>query len=149
MEMRMSVDPGISGATVETVMNGPEWLVVTIDITGIEADEVVPWFVERGKLLKWWGDEHDIDPHFGGRYIIGWPRLGRTLSGQIVEISATRLMLSWSFDHEPDVPPRAVAISASRREAGTRIESATVHIAPMTRTPMNGRVFSKAGTGSC
>jgi uncharacterized protein YndB with AHSA1/START domain len=122
METRMPVEPGISGTTVETVMNGPEWLVVAIDLAGVEPQEVIPWFVERDKLLEWWGDEHDIDPRFGGRYVIAWPRHGRTLRGQIVEIGARRLMLSWSFDHEPEVPPLAVAISASRSETGTRIE---------------------------
>jgi uncharacterized protein YndB with AHSA1/START domain len=118
----MPVEPGVSDATVETVMNGPEWLVVAIDLAGIELQEVIPWFVERDKLLEWWGDEHDIDPRFGGRYIIAWPRLGRTLNGQIVEIGATRLMLSWSFDHEPGVPPVAVVISAFRNETGSRLE---------------------------
>jgi uncharacterized protein YndB with AHSA1/START domain len=107
---------------IEVVLVGPEWIVVAIDNIQAEPNGIVSWFVEPGKLRRWWGDEHRIDARFGGEYVIAWPRIERTLRGQIIEISETTLAYSWTFDHEPEIPPRVVLIHATGTERGTRIE---------------------------
>ena len=107
---------------VEVILNGPEWLVVAISNIPTPAGDVIPWFVEPEKLKGWWGIDHRIVPAVGGEYVIGWPHIGRTLTGQIAEISETRLMFSWNFDHEPDLPPRMAAISVHQQGDAARIE---------------------------
>jgi uncharacterized protein YndB with AHSA1/START domain len=111
-----------SDQAIDIVLNGPEWIVVAINNISAHPNQIVSWFVEPYKLKKWWGDEHRIDPRFGGEYVIAWPRIERTLRGQIVELSENSLMYSWTFDHEPEIPPRVVAIRVRDSEGGTRIE---------------------------
>ena len=107
---------------IDIVLNGPEWLVVAINNLAAAPAEIIPWFLEPEKLKLWWGDEHQILARFGGNYVITWPRIDRTLRGQIVEIGERNLMYSWTFDHEPDIPPRVVAINAIAADGGTRVE---------------------------
>ena len=118
----MTTTANTADGQIEIVMNGPEWLVLAINDISTDPGSIVPWFLEPEKLKQWWGDEHRIDARFGGEYVIAWPRIDRTLRGQIVEIGETNLIYSWTFDHEPDIPPRVVAIQAITAEGGTRIE---------------------------
>lgn len=111
-----------AGNQLEILLNGPEWIVVAINNISADPGLIVPWFVEPANLQQWWRDEHRIEAKFGGEYVIGWPRIDRTLRGQIVEIGESNLVLSWTFDHEPEIQPRVVAIQAIASEGGTRIE---------------------------
>lgn len=108
--------------TIEVKHNGPIWLVVACNIAMLCPDDTIGWFVDPEKLRRWWGHEHEIAPRIGGDYIIHWPAIERTLRGQIADIGDRRLMFSWAFDHESDLPPRMVAITVSEVERGSRIE---------------------------
>lgn len=107
---------------IETVLDGPEWLVMRCDIDAHPPEAVLTWFLDPAKLRQWWGEEHQIEPAFGGEYVIRWKRIDRTLRGRIVELAPTRLALSWTFDHEPDTPPRVVMIETTAVDGGTCIE---------------------------
>jgi len=107
---------------IDLRINGPTWLVLACDIDHLAPEAVLPWFLEPGRLRRWWGEEYEIDPQRGGSYMIRWPSIGRTLRGQIASIGSTHLVFSWSFDEEPGVPAYVVALNSIERDGGATLE---------------------------
>ena len=100
-------------------MNGPRWLAMEVVLEGVAASEALTWFTQPDKLRQWWGpQEINIEPVPGGAYVVSWPTMGWTMRGEIANMSDTHLVYSWAWDHEPDLPARAVIVRA--REQGDR-----------------------------
>ncbi len=45
--------------------------------------------------------------------------MGWTMRGQIATVSGTHLVNSWAWDHEPDLPARAVIVAAEEGDSGS------------------------------
>lgn len=109
------------GTDIRVIRDGPAWLTVGIDLPGIAADRVILWFTEPDKLLRWWGQEADIQPRPGGRYEVRWPSMSWTMRGEIAALSEHELIYSWHWLHEPDLPARVVIVHADAEEGGATV----------------------------
>ena len=47
--------------------------------------------------------------------------MGWTMRGQIANLSDTHLVYSWAWDHEPDLPARAVIVRAREQDCGSLV----------------------------
>lgn len=110
----------IRGA-IEVVLDGPDWLVVAMDLDGVEPAAVLPWFVDATLLNQWWGEEALIEPRPGGLYQVNWPAMAWTMRGTVALVTPDTLAYSWTWDHEPDQPPRAVIVHAVPTATGSRL----------------------------
>jgi len=99
-------------------LDGPDWLVVSQPGDRIAPQDLLRWLVEPELLTRWWGQEATVDPEIGGRWEVRWPAMGWTLRGQIAELTATSLVVSWAWDHEMDLPARALIVRAEATAAG-------------------------------
>ena len=103
-------------------MDGPAWLSMETRLAGVTPSGALAWFTRPGKLRQWWGpQEIEIDPVPGGAYIVSWPKMGWTMRGQITTVSDALLVYSWSWDHEPELPARAVIVHAVAQGDGARL----------------------------
>jgi len=105
--------------TVE--VDGPDWLVVSQPFDGIAPEDLVRWFVEPELLTRWWGQEATVEPEIGGCWEVCWPAMGWTLRGEIAELTARSLIVNWAWDHEPDLPARALVVRAEVSPEGVRL----------------------------
>lgn len=104
---------------IEVVTDGPEWLVLRMRVPGLPPAEALTWFTDARKLNRWWGEEALIELRPGGLYEVRWPRMDWVMRGVVALATADTLAYSWSWDHEPDQPARAVIVHASADEAGS------------------------------
>lgn len=111
-------------------MDGPAWISFETQLEGVGPGETLTWFTQPDKLRQWWGpQEIEIDPVPGGAYIVSWPKMGWTMRGEIATVSDLMLdalldallVYSWSWDHEPELPARAVIVRAAAEGDGTRL----------------------------
>ena len=118
---------GMTGTAPFTVaMDGPAWLSMEMKLEGVTPSEALAWFTQADKLRQWWGpQEIKIDPVPGGAYVVSWPKMGWTMRGQITTVSDALLdallVYSWSWDHEPHMPARAVIVHAVAQGNGARL----------------------------
>lgn len=110
---------------VAVTVDGPTWLSMETYLDGLTPSEVLTWFTQPDKLRQWWGQENEIDSAPGGSYIVRWPAMGWTMRGQTALVSDTMLdallVYSWSWDHEPELPARAVIVRAVAEGDGARL----------------------------
>jgi uncharacterized protein YndB with AHSA1/START domain len=102
-------------------LDGPEWLIITADVDGIGPETLLRWFVEPDRLTRWWSQEATVEARPGGAWDIRWPAMSWTLRGRIAAIAPTSLLVSWSWDHEPDLPARALSVQAEATASGARL----------------------------
>ncbi len=106
---------------VKVVIDGPTWLVVEMMLEGLTLADALCWFTEQDRLARWWGEECTIAPVPGGRYEVRWPGMNWTMRGQVLTCDETQLVYSWTWDHEPDLPARAVIVRTEPAANGTRL----------------------------
>lgn len=110
-----------AAAPFAVTMDGPTWLSLEMHLAGITPEAALAWFTDREKVLKWWGQDVEIDPVAGGIYEVRWPAMGWTMRGEIAVLTDRLLAYSWSWDHEPDLPARAVIVRAEDRDGGSLV----------------------------
>lgn len=108
-------------ASIEIVVDGPDWLVIATEIEGLPPAEAMRWFVEAPLLNQWWGEEALIEPRPGGIYHVHWSKMNWTMRGTVAHCSSDTLAYSWAWDHEPMQPARAVVIHAAASDGGSRV----------------------------
>jgi len=86
-------------------------------------ERVFAYFVEPELLGRWWAPQAEVDGRPGGDYVLSWPIQKWHLRGEYTEFDPPqRIAFSWSWDHEPDLPTRHVAIVLeATSEATTRL----------------------------
>jgi uncharacterized protein YndB with AHSA1/START domain len=85
---------------------------VLMQATVTEADpaRVFDYWVQPDLLAKWWPPEAHIEP--GGSYRMMWPAMGWTLRGTFMAFErGKKLIFTWKWDHEPDLPERTVTVT--------------------------------------
>jgi len=107
---------------IQVEMSGPIWLKLATVVADRTPEETLTWFTDPDLLRRWWGDTHEIDPVIGGKYVVGWPHLGKTMPGQVIRSDATELVFSWSWVEEPELPVRVVMVRTTVVGTGTRLE---------------------------
>lgn len=107
------------GLTID--LDGPQWLVVHQDISGISPQELLRWFIDPSLLKQWWAPAVTVDPVIGGTWEMAWPSLARVLTGQIVEMTPTSLIVSWVWANEPTLPARVLVIRSELSADGATL----------------------------
>lgn len=116
-EIKIMTD--VPALTVE--LNGPQWLTIRQDIPCTGPENLLRWFLDPDLLTRWWSQDATVEPIVGGRWTIAWPSLERVLDGQIAAISATSLVVSWVWTHEPELPARALIVRAEPAADGATL----------------------------
>ena len=91
-------------------------------------DAVYEFLVDPEKLLRWMGQEADIDPRPGGRF---WLKVGDgTAEGEYVELVAgRRIVLTWGWVGSDTVPPGSTTVTFELEATGTGTGTGTnVHL---------------------
>lgn len=106
---------------VRIELDGPTWLRLSYDFAAIPPEALLRWFLEPDRLTRWWGQEARVDAEVGGDWQVRWPAMEWTLNGQIVDMSETTLVVSWTWEHEPDLPARALIVQTEPIAGGARL----------------------------
>ena len=91
-------------------LDGPQWLVVHQVFSGISPEGLMRWFIDPSLLNRWWAPAVTVAPVVGGTWEMAWPSLSRVLTGQIVELTPTSLIVSWVWSNEPTLPARVLVV---------------------------------------
>jgi uncharacterized protein YndB with AHSA1/START domain len=88
-------------------------------------DEVFPYLVDPDQLVRWMGESAIIDARAGGRYDLVVAGYG--ISGHIeVYDPPKRLVMTWGFIDNPDLPPAASTVEVILTPAGTPVGAETI-----------------------
>jgi uncharacterized protein YndB with AHSA1/START domain len=88
-------------------------LQAVVRLPGCTAAQALSAFTDPVLVTTWWRGELSTDLAAGGRYLVRFPGLGRTMTGQVVGYQpGASLEFSWSWDEVPE-PGRTVAVTAA------------------------------------
>ena len=91
---------------------GDRYVEVVREISGLEPDQVLTRFTTPEHVSQWWGGGClQIEPEIGGRYVVAFPALGRTMSGRVLKLGDDALSFSWTWGQEGE-PVRRVDVWA-------------------------------------
>jgi uncharacterized protein YndB with AHSA1/START domain len=83
---------------------------------------VLSFFTDPARFAAWFGAGSTIDPVPGGRFRVRYPG-GQAAAGEVVELGPTRVVLTWGFEGDSDLPPGAstVEVTLTSDGDGTRV----------------------------
>ncbi|HEV2011183.1 MAG TPA: SRPBCC domain-containing protein [Candidatus Limnocylindria bacterium] len=89
----------------------------------IEAPLDIVWrcFTDPARLTEWWPSRATIDPRVRGRLRLEFdkPDAGTDVAlGEFVEVSARRIVFTWGFEGDPDLPPGASRVEVTLEPVG-------------------------------
>jgi uncharacterized protein YndB with AHSA1/START domain len=101
------------------------------------------FLVEPARMTQWLSTKAEIDPRPHGKIRLEFARPDGTIdvaTGEIVEVSARRLVFTWGFAGNPDLPPGAsrVEISLQPDGAGTLVRLEHHGLPTSQREPHDG-----------
>lgn len=106
--------------------SGPDRLILQGHFTGFTPQELFDHFVTPSLLVQWWPTEATVNPGRGGNYEMRWPDMGWVLKGTYKEFdSGDRLVFSWSWNHEPNMPEREVTLDFEPSTEGGAVLTVT------------------------
>jgi uncharacterized protein YndB with AHSA1/START domain len=86
----------------------------TVRLPGCTAERALAAFTDPAQLAQWWGGALDVDLVPGGPYVIRFPQVPATMTGQVrAWVPGERLEFAWAWAHDPDAAPRTVTVRAS------------------------------------
>jgi uncharacterized protein YndB with AHSA1/START domain len=78
---------------------------------------VLSFFTDPERFAAWFGAGSTIDPVPGGKFRVAYPG-GAGAAGEVVELGARRVVLTWGIEGDPDLPPGASTVEVTLTEAG-------------------------------
>lgn len=78
------------------------------------------FFTDPARLIQWWPSRATIDPRPRGRLRLEFDRPGGAdvALGEFVEVSARRIVFTWGFPGDPDLPPGASRVEVTLEPDG-------------------------------
>ncbi len=111
-----------SDQTVTRVPTDHTKLVLTAGFPQFSAIDLFAYFTQPDLLTQWWPQEVVTEPHPGGRYQLSWPAMNWQLFGEYLAYEpGRRLVFSWQWVHQPELPRRQVDIVFSSEGVGSHI----------------------------
>lgn len=111
----------MTGEFVTIADDGPV-LRATVRLAGCPPGRAIAAFADPAVVRQWWSGELDAELVPGGRYLVTFSGLGRTMTGQVVAYDpAGSLEFTWGWDHEPEPLARTVAIAAAPAAASGQV----------------------------
>jgi uncharacterized protein YndB with AHSA1/START domain len=87
-------------------------------LPGGTAGHALAAFTEPAQLAQWWGGTLDLDLVPGGPYVIRFPQVPATMTGQVrAWVPGELLEFAWAWDYDPGAPPRTVTVRAREEPA--------------------------------
>ncbi|MEP7293799.1 MAG: SRPBCC domain-containing protein [Chloroflexota bacterium] len=103
-------------------------VIVTAEYPQLSPARLFQCFVDPAVLALWWAPAGASDPRVGGAYHLWWERMQWHLRGTYREfMPGQRLVFSWKWDHEPEVPERTVAVDFAAGEDGQGAQLTLTH----------------------
>jgi uncharacterized protein YndB with AHSA1/START domain len=97
-------------------------MIVEVHYANLTPEQVFDAFTTADGLLRWWPPVAETDARVGGAYHVRWIKQNIDLRGNYIELErGRRLVFTWNWDHEPDVPSRIVEIDFAPEGGGTHI----------------------------
>jgi uncharacterized protein YndB with AHSA1/START domain len=83
---------------------------------------VLRFFTDPERFAAWFGPGSTIDPVPGGKFRVVYPG-GQAAAGEVVELDARRIVLTWGVEGDPDLPPGAstIEVTLTAADGGTRV----------------------------
>jgi uncharacterized protein YndB with AHSA1/START domain len=108
---------------VQMLASDPDRLVVTINCPQLTPAQVFDCFVIPDLLALWWPPQAEIEPRVGGAYHLAWPGQNWHLRGTYTAFARGEwLAFTWQWDHEAEIPVRAVEIEFMAQGDGTLLK---------------------------
>jgi uncharacterized protein YndB with AHSA1/START domain len=99
-----------SAMTVEWLERDGARIAVRCQIAGIRPDGLWQLWTTPEGLTRWWPQKAEIDPAARSLHF-SWPRMGWHLRGRVLAWEPSRrLVFTWRWDHEPELPERTVTV---------------------------------------
>jgi uncharacterized protein YndB with AHSA1/START domain len=109
-------------STIEQLESAPDRVIIAAHYPQFTPGQLFDAFTQADLLTRWWSPAAETDPQLGGRYYIWWEKLGKNLRGSYREFEpGKRLVFSWHWDEEPDMPERVVEIDFLPAHNGTQL----------------------------
>lgn len=88
----------------------------------INKEELFAYFTRPDLLTQWWPQSAELEAHRGGLYKFTWPAMEWVLYGEVIAFEpGEKFAFTWSWEHEPDTPPRLVEITFFDTAEGSEI----------------------------
>jgi uncharacterized protein YndB with AHSA1/START domain len=110
-------------------------LIIEMDIPDTNAELVFNYWTQPVQLQKWWPQEAEIEPQYGGHYHLIWPAMNWHLHGRYTHFEpGKRLAFTWHWDHDEEGSQETVVDVTLERtpDGGTRL---LLTHGPYTETP--------------
>jgi uncharacterized protein YndB with AHSA1/START domain len=79
------------------------------------------FFTDPKRLVEWWPTRATIDARVGGELLFEFDRPdGRTdrAKGTFTELARDRIVLTWGFERDPDLPPGSSSVEITLESDG-------------------------------
>jgi uncharacterized protein YndB with AHSA1/START domain len=79
------------------------------------------YFTDPKRLIEWWPTRATVDPRIGGQVELEFDRAdGHTdrAQGTFTELTANRIVLSWGFEGDADLPPGSSSVEITLEPDG-------------------------------
>jgi uncharacterized protein YndB with AHSA1/START domain len=99
-------------------------LIIEMDIPDTNAEVVFNYWTQPVLLQKWWPQEAEIEPQYGGRYHLRWLLMRWHLRGRYTHFEpGKRLTFTWHWDHDEEGSQETVVDMAFEctPDGGTRL----------------------------
>jgi uncharacterized protein YndB with AHSA1/START domain len=84
-------------------------------------DTVRGYFTDPKRIVEWWPTRAVVDPRVGGELTLEFDQAdGRTdrARGTFVELARDRIVLTWGFERDVDLPPGSSRVEISLESDG-------------------------------
>lgn len=86
----------------------------------LDATQLFRAFTNPELLVRWWSQTAVVEPRIGGQYTLTWPDMSWELTGAYEEFEPpARLVFTWQWTHEPDLPMRRVTLDIQPSGGGS------------------------------
>lgn len=97
-------------------------MLIAAEFSNLTPTQLFDHFTQPELLLKWWPQGAETDARIGGTYHLSWPGMSWHLRGIYCEfIPGERLVLTWAWDHQPELPERTVEMDIQPATNGSTI----------------------------
>ena len=117
----------MSEANIQQLPSGHDRVVIVAQFPQLTPEQLWQAFTDADWLTKWWAQaavvEQPAGSPFPTSYHLQWPAMNWHLHGDYTTFEPpTKLVFTWRWDHEPDLPTRQVTIHIEPAAQGSQLQ---------------------------